>query len=270
MDEQRPSAALVNFGMALPVPPIFLLETSRNPLNTNSATRTNPLLAVNPQKRGPLYVPQDRKLALAYVLGAVGIAILLLAGVLVYQHRSTVASQKLSDAMRTFESPVIQPGQPAPAGERTFASSEERARAANGDFKDVAEHYGMTPAGRNAQYLQGVTAMQMGQTATAEELLKKSAGSWNSDIAALANLALANLYHTTNRDAQAIEIYQKLTAKPTTTVPSGLAQLQLASLYSSEGKKDKAREIYAKIKDKDPKSAAAEIATQNLGEAPAR
>ncbi|WP_419806244.1 tetratricopeptide repeat protein [Terriglobus sp.] len=239
-------------------------------MNTNVASRTNPALATNPKKSGPLYVPQDRKLMLAYVIGAVGVVILLLGAVLLYNHRSAVANQALSDAMRTFQTPVVQPGQPVPAGERSFPSSEDRARAANTEFAAVANHYGMTPAGRNALYLQGVTAMQIGQTSTAEELLKKSASSWNSDVASMAKLALANLYHGSNRDAQAIEIYQKLTAKPTTAVPAGLAQLQLADLYNSEGKKDQARKIYAQIKDKDPKSAAAEIATQDLGEAPAR
>lgn len=235
-----------------------------------NVSRTNPALATNPQKSGPLYPSQNRNQMVAYIVGAVGVAIVLLGAVLLYNHRSAVAQQKLSDAMRTFETPVVQPGQPVPAGERSFTTSEERARAANGEFAAVASSYGMTPAGRNARYLQGVTAMQMGQTATAEELLKKSAASWNSDVAALSKLALAGLYHGSNRDAQAIEIYQELVKKPTTAVPAGLAQLQLADLYNSEGKKDQARKIYAQIKDKDPKSAAAEIATQNLGDAPAR
>ena len=239
-------------------------------MNTNVVSRTNPALATNPQKSGPLYIPQIRNRMLTYAIGAIGLAILLLGAVLLYNHRSAVANQKLSDAMRTFETPVVQPGQPVPAGERSFASSEERARAANAEFAGVASHYGMTAAGRNAKYLQGVTAMQMGQTATAEDLLKSSASSWNSDVASLAKLALASLYHSSNRDAQAIEIYQKLVAKPTTAVPAGLAQLDLADLYNSEGKKDQARKIYAQIKDKDPKSAAAEIATQDLGDAPAR
>ena len=172
--------------------------------------------------------------------------------------------------MRTYETPVVEAGRPIPAGINTFPSTAERARAANGEFAGIAGKYGMTPAGRNAQYLQGVTALQMGQSATAENLLKKSASSWNSDVASMANLALAGLYHGSGRDAQAIEIYQKLTAKPTTAVPAGLAQLELADLYESQGKKDQARKLYAQIKDKDPKSAAAELAAQKLGEAPAR
>lgn len=237
-------------------------------MDTNLTARTNPVLATNPKKSGPLYVQQDRGRLIAVLVGAIAVTVVLIAAVLIGQHRGAVAEGKLSEAMRTYATPVVQPGQPVPAGEKAFNSAEERARAANAQFAEIAQHYGMTDAGRNAKYLQGVTALQMGQTATAEELLKSSAGAWNSDISALAKLALAGLYHGSNRDAQAIELYNKLIAKPTTTVPKGLAQLQLADLYTSEGKKDQARKIYAEIKDKDPKSAASEIASQNLGEAP--
>ena len=39
-------------------------------------------------------------------------------------------------------------------------------------------------------------------------------------------------------DEQAVDLYNQLIAKPTTTVPAGLAQLQLADLYQAEGKTD--------------------------------
>jgi len=239
-------------------------------LNTAISNRNNPLLETSPLKRGLLYLPQNRKTLLAILAGVVLAVALAVAGVLLYQHRAAQGNQALADAMRVFETPVVKAGQPVPPGLKTFNSTEERARSANVEFATVVKNFGMTPAGRNAQYLQGITAQQMGQTQTAEDLLKKSADGSNRDIAAMASLALADLYHGTGRDADAIAIYQKLTAKPTTTVPAGLAQLQLADLYTSEGKKDQARKIYAQIKDKDPKSAAAEIATQNLGETPGR
>ena len=239
-------------------------------LNSALPVRKNAVLETAPVKSGPLFIPQNRRFLLT-VLGAI-VAVALVGAIIaaVYWHRSTEANQALADAMRTFSTPVVQPGQPVPAGPKTFSSTADRAREANGQFAAVANTYGMTPGGRNALYLEGVTALQMGQTATAETLLTKSAGSWNRDVAALAKLSLASLYHGSGRDAQAVELLQKLAAKPTVTVPKGLAQLQLADLYGSEGKKDQARKIYAEIKDKDPKSAAAELASQDLGEAPAR
>jgi len=71
--------------------------------------------------------------------------------------------------------------------------------------------------------------------------LKKVAGGWDSDLGALAKFALAQLYHDTGRDPQAIDLYKKLSDKPTATVPAGLAQLQLADLYQLEGKADDAK-----------------------------
>jgi len=107
--------------------------------------------------------------------------------------------------------------------------------------------------------------------ADAESKLKEAAGStWDKDIAALAKLSLAQIYHQTNRDADAISIYNELTAKPTTTVPAGLAQLQLAALYESTGKADAAKKIYAQLKDKDAKGVAGTVASQKLTGAPAQ
>jgi lipopolysaccharide biosynthesis regulator YciM len=95
------------------------------------------------------------------------------------------------------------------------------------------------------------------------------AGSWNSNIAALAKFALAQLYRNTGRDPQAIDLYNQLAAKPTSTVPYGLAKLQLADLYQSEGKTKEAKDIFADLKDKDAKGPAGMIAAEKLNPAPA-
>ena len=46
-----------------------------------------------------------------------------------------------------------------------------------------------------------------------------------------------------DRDAQAIDIYNALAAKPSETVPATMAQLDLADLYAGEGKMDQARTL---------------------------
>ena len=65
-----------------------------------------------------------------------------------------------------------------------------------------------------------------------------------------------------------MDIYNELTAKPTTTVPSGLAQLQLAELYAAQGKPEQAKKIYAQLKDKDAKGPAGTLAAQKLNPGP--
>ena len=240
----------------------------------DTPTRTKPLairedgpLAVNTNVSSTAFydrIQNNRPLAIRLAIAAMALIVIIGVVALVGSHRAEAANEALAAAMQTYDAPINTPEQPVPPGTRSFNSLEDRAKAANGEFAAVANKYGMTDAGRNALYLEGVTAMQTGQNATAETLLKKSAGSWNHDVSTLAEMALAGLYRGTAREAMAVEQYNKVIAKPSTLVPAGLAQLELADMYEANGKTADAKKIYAQIKDKDPKSASAEIATQKL------
>lgn len=196
-------------------------------------------------------------LLLAVILIAVGSAT-------IYNRRAESAATDFGAAMQAYQTPLAAPGQQVPPGTKTFASASERAKAANGLFSQVADQYGMTPSGKLARYFAGLTFIEEGQNQSAEDTLKNVASGWNGDLAALAKLSLAQLYHQTGRDSLAIDTYNQLVAKPTTTVPAGIAQLQLAELYESQNKPAEARKIYAQLSDKDAKGAAGAIAKQKL------
>jgi predicted negative regulator of RcsB-dependent stress response len=213
---------------------------------------------------GLSWASENRKSVITTVLLLLAVIVVVVVAGAFWAHRTAAAATAFGDAMTVYQTPIATPGQPLPPGTKTFSTAAERAKAANNAFLSVANQYGMTADGRNALYFAGLTSMEAGQNQTAEDTLKKVAGSWNSQIAALANLALANLYRQTGRDQQAIDIYNQLTAKPTDSVPAGLAQLQLADLYTAEGKIDQAHKIYAQLKDKDAKGAAGTIAAQKL------
>ena len=200
------------------------------------------------------------------VTGAVLLVAILVAvvGAVVYNNRSNAASVAFGVAMQAYQTPLAQAGQEVPAGVKTYSSTVERAKAANALFQAVADQYGMTPDGRTARYFAGLTDIEAGDNRQAEEALKKVAGGWDGNLAALAKFALAQIYRDTGRDPQAIDLYNQLSAKPTTTIPYGIAQLQLASLYESEGKTDDARKIYASLKDKDAKGPAGMLAAEKL------
>jgi tetratricopeptide (TPR) repeat protein len=195
--------------------------------------------------------------------------LVLVGGVLFYNSRAAQASVAFGNAMQAYQTPLAAPGQPVPPGVKTYASVNDRAKAANDLFMGVADKFGMTPDGKVARYFAGLTFMEEGQNAAAESTLKQVAGGWNGDLGALAKLALAQLYRQTGRDPQAIDLYNELTAKPASTVPAGLAQLQLAELYASQGKPELAKKIYAQLKDKDPKGPAGTLAAQKLNPTPA-
>ena len=198
------------------------------------------------------------------------ILVAVIAGV-IYNSRSEKASEAFGAAMQTYQTPLAAAGQPVPPGVKTFPSATDRAKAASDQFLQVAHQYGITPDGKNALYFAGLSQIEAGQNASAEATLKQVAGGWNRELANLAKLALAQLYRQTARSSQAVDLYNELAAKPSTSVPAGVAKLQLASVYEDENKTDQARKIYAELKDKDAKSAAGVIAAQKLnpGAAPA-
>lgn len=202
----------------------------------------------------------------AILLAVIVVAVL---GGVIYNSRANAASVAFGAAMQAYQTPLSQPGQAVPPGVNTYTSAAERAKAANALFLDVANKYGMTPNGENARYFAGLTYIEAGQNQAGEDTLKKLATGWNGNLASLAKFALAQLYHNTGRDPAAIDLYNQLTAKPTTTIPPGMAQLALADLYTSEGKPAEARKIYASLEDTDKKGPAGGIAKEKLNPTPA-
>ncbi|WP_109486397.1 tetratricopeptide repeat protein [Occallatibacter savannae] len=196
---------------------------------------------------------------------AIGAAVVLVVGIgfLVFWNvQQGGAEQALGQALDIYTAPLALPGGPAEPG--TYATVADRAKAANAQFKAVADKYGWLTEGSKARYFQGVTEQELGQTSAAEGDLKKVADSWNRNLANLAKVALASIYRQTGRDQQAIDLYNEIIAKPSQTVSAGVAQLDLADLYDATGKQGQAKALWAKIKDSDKEGAAGSIAAQKL------
>jgi hypothetical protein len=194
---------------------------------------------------------KNRQQAIAAGTAVVVLILAIVGGYTLYQHRTDASMTAFGTAMETYNTPVVTPGQQVPPGMKTFATSNERAKAANAQFMDVAHKYGMLHEGKLALYFGGLTYAEEGQNASAEEALKSVAGSWDSGLSSLSKMALAQLYEQTGRNQQAADIYNELASSKSSTVPPNLAKLQLAELYTSEGKTADAKAIYAKLKDTD-------------------
>jgi len=176
--------------------------------------------------------------------------------------RTSAADAALGRAIDLYDAPLALPGAPPETG--VYVTAQARAKEANRQFVAVAHDFAWLPEGTKARYFAGVSYIELGQNGDAETELKAAAGSWDRNVANLAKLALAGLYHQTNRDGEAISLYNELAAKPSTTVSAGVAQLDLADLYVAEGKQDQARALWAKVKDADKDGAAGQIAEQKL------
>lgn len=199
---------------------------------------------------------------LQWVVSAVVVLVVVMGAIVYWNVRTNAADQALGDAIDLYNAPLAVPG--APPEKNVYTTAADRSKEANREFVAIAKNFSWLPEGNKARYFAGVTYQELGQTASAESELKEAAGSWDRNLSNLAKIALAGIYRQTGRDAQAVELYNQVAAKPSTTVPAAVAQLDLADLYATTGKQDQARAIWAKVKDTDKDGSAGAIAAQKL------
>jgi tetratricopeptide (TPR) repeat protein len=211
---------------------------------------------------GMSWLSGHRSGVLRWVISAVVVIAVVIAALVFWSMKAASADKALGTALDLYSTPLAVPG--APAEKNVYNTAADRAKEANREFVAISRNFGWLPAGSKAHYFAGVTFQELGQPGSAETELKAAAGSWDRDLANLARLALAGLYRQTGRDAQAIEIYNGLIAKPSATVSAGVAQLGLADLYAATGKQDQARAVWAKVKDSDKDGMAGSLAAQKL------
>jgi predicted negative regulator of RcsB-dependent stress response len=210
------------------------------------------------------WVLENRSRVIAASIAA-GIVLIAIAGATwFWNYRNQKANDALGAAMDIYAAPIRPAGTPAPAEMTTYTSSQDRARAAYNKFHEVASQYGLTKAGKMARYMGAASALDMGDTQTAEKELKDVADSGNKDLAALAKLSLAGLYRGSNRTSDALQLYKQLIDHPTGSVSKATAQLELASLYESTNQNGEAGKLYSEILKADPRSAAAALANERL------
>jgi predicted negative regulator of RcsB-dependent stress response len=208
------------------------------------------------------WVSGHRSGVLRWAIAAVVVLAVLIGAVVFWNIRTAAADTALGSALDTYDAALATPGAPQETG--VYTTAADRSRAANKLFVAVADQYGWLPEGGKAHYFAGITYGELGQTASAETELKSAIGSWDRNLSNLAKLALAGVYRQTSRDAQAIDLYNQIAAKPSVTVSASSAQLELADLYAATGKQDQARALWAKVKDADKEGAAGSIAAQKL------
>jgi predicted negative regulator of RcsB-dependent stress response len=189
------------------------------------------------------WASHNRRSAVSLIAGIVGVVLVVVGGYSWYAHRSDAAATAFGDAMQTYQTPLTNPAQATPPGMKTYATAKERAEAANPKFVEIASRYGMTKSGKLAEYFAGLTYMDEGQNQSAEDALKKVAGSWDGGVAALAKMSLAEFYAHNGRYDEAAGLYTELANGNAATVPPGLAKIELGEMYEGEGKIEQARKI---------------------------
>lgn len=171
------------------------------------------------------------------------------------------ASLDLNQATRTLETPI---GPAVEPGATAFASAKERATAARKQFQAIVDNYSHTKTADIARYFVGVTSADLNDYPAAEKSFGEASHSSNSDLAALANLALASVYPKDNKDSQAIALYKQLVDHPTNAVSKATAQIELAGFYQSKQQPAEAKRLYEQVQKENPSTQAAQLAAQKL------
>jgi predicted negative regulator of RcsB-dependent stress response len=201
-----------------------------------------------------------------YVAGAVAVAAAIVLGGWIYlQQQDESAGVALGHALQVYRAPIKSAGE-TPAPETTsFASSQDRAKAARSEFAQVAQKHPHTKSAEIARYFLGLADQDAGNAAAAETELKEVAEARGSDLPGLAKFALAGLYRDQGKDAQAAALYKELIDHPAETVPKSQAQLALASVYEAKQPQD-ARNLYQQVQKENADNPAGQIAAARLGE----
>ena len=215
------------------------------------------------QDKFATFVSKEMQLAsthrktLLMAVAALLVVAVAIAGVMLYiNSRDDKASLALGDAMRTYTAPLRAPEAPASPEVKTFTSAKDRAQEAVKEFNAIATNYSSTRNGKFARYMSGVSSVEAGDMKAAEQSLSEAASFRDRDLSALAKFALASIYRDSQRDADAIRLYQELIDINAVTVPRSTAQFELAALYEAKHQPADAAKVYDQIQ-KDEQAARA-------------
>jgi predicted negative regulator of RcsB-dependent stress response len=161
--------------------------------------------------------------------GGIALAVLVVAGGIYFyiNHQADSREEALAAALRIDQATV---GSATQAANLHFDNKEEKDKATQKAFRDVAAKYPGTQEGAIALINLGQAAVDRGDLDEGEKDFKAIVDSAPAAYAAQASLALAQLYTIKGKDADATKLLDNLVKNPTITVSKEEAQLALARI----------------------------------------
>ena len=207
-----------------------------------------------------IYARSHRESLTRWIIVA-GIVLLVAGGAFWFMaYRNSVRQQDLENAFVILDAPV---GAPSQLG-KTFATQDAKNQASMKALQDVIAKDGGTGQGLIAQYYLGTLKASTHDTKGAEADLENVANS-SSECAPLAKIALAQIYSSENRTADAQRLLRDIVNKPTDLVSKAQAQILLAHLEEATNPQEAKKLLQeAKTGSQDPAVARAvsEVSSQ--------
>lgn len=193
-----------------------------------------------------------------YLLGGLGLVILLFAGYLgfqQYQARQQAAAQdQMSEALKIFNAFVPEAAdqpeqQPAPP----YSSSEDRDQQALRAFRSVADDNSGSEIGDLASYYVGLCQRRLGQLEDARKTLQALVDSTSTqDLRNLARNQVADISVELGDNQRAIEAWNAILDEPSTHVPTAEVMENLAKTYDKIGSHSQALELFKRLTAEHP------------------
>lgn len=183
-------------------------------------------------------------------------------GIFYLRRQQAQAGEAFAKALATFHAPVTDSPPPG-ATSPTFKSEEEKYTEALKQFQEVAVQHSRHVPGRLSRYYAALCMQKLGKLSEAEQELRSIGQQESPDVAALAKMALADVYQQTDRAEEAEKLYRELENTPAATVPKATVQIALADLLRAKNPQH-ALELYKQIAQQYPDTAAGELATQRV------
>ena len=185
-------------------------------------------------------------------------AVLLIAGAAIWfsSYRSSARQRDLEAAFAVLNAPV---STTETAG-KSFPTQEAKTKASMKALADVVAKDGGKREGLTAQYYLGTLKAQNNDPKGAESDLSVVANS-SSECAPLAKIALAQLYASQNKAAEAQRLLREVVNKPTDLVSKTQAQVLLAQLLELSNPQE-AKKIVQSLKASNQNPAAARAIEQ--------
>jgi predicted negative regulator of RcsB-dependent stress response len=184
------------------------------------------------------------------------LVIIAVAAVWFNSYRRSLREQDLQSAFNILDAQVGPPNEYV----KTFATQDQKLQASIKVLSDVAAKDAGTREGFLAQYYLGTLKAQKNDLKGAEADLRTVANS-GSDSAALAKIALAQLYIQSKRTAEAQDLLRSLVNKPTDLISKSQAQVLLAQLDAGVNPQQ-SKEILQRLKTSNPDPAVTRAADQ--------
>ncbi len=154
--------------------------------------------------------------------------VVLVAGTYWFVHnRKQSRELALASVMRIWSAPIGAPG----GGEYSFTDATAKDKAFSKAASElIANHSGSDEAGA-AEYLLAVRAADQGKLDVAERNFKQAVADGGSEYGTLAKVALAEVYATQGKTADAEKLLKEVIEKPSVLVSKDQATIALARVY---------------------------------------